>query len=219
MECSPPGSSVHEDSPGKNTRVGCHALLQGNFPAQGLNPGLLSCRWILYWVTREVSPGCRQCKCRTRLGSSLGISGGILLWTVIAADSLHLCFPLGSPGGSVVKKTWAWSLVGKIPWRRKLQSASVFLPGKSHAQNGLAGYLPWGRWELDMTEHTLMHVLPFRQHRNISSDHPLLPPTDLVRTITKKQLQSTLWTWAAMEMQLNKNNNSANDGFCSWEPV
>ena len=30
MACSPPGSSVHEDSLGKNTRVGCHALLQGN---------------------------------------------------------------------------------------------------------------------------------------------------------------------------------------------
>ena len=38
--CSPPGSSVHEDSPGKNTGVGCHALLQGIFPAQGSNPGL-----------------------------------------------------------------------------------------------------------------------------------------------------------------------------------
>ena len=29
------------DSPGKNTRVGCHFLLQGMFPTQGLNPGLL----------------------------------------------------------------------------------------------------------------------------------------------------------------------------------
>ena len=29
------------DSPGKNTGVGCHALLQGIFPAQGLNPYLL----------------------------------------------------------------------------------------------------------------------------------------------------------------------------------
>ena len=26
MNCSPPGSSVHGDSPGKNTKVGCHAL-------------------------------------------------------------------------------------------------------------------------------------------------------------------------------------------------
>ena len=28
MDCSPPGSSAHGDSPGKNTRVGCHALLR-----------------------------------------------------------------------------------------------------------------------------------------------------------------------------------------------
>ena len=27
MDCSLPGSSVHGDSPGKNTGVGCHALL------------------------------------------------------------------------------------------------------------------------------------------------------------------------------------------------
>ena len=32
MDCSLPGSSVHEDSLGKNTRAGCHALLQGIFP-------------------------------------------------------------------------------------------------------------------------------------------------------------------------------------------
>ena len=34
MNHSPPGSSVHGDSPGKNTTVGCHALLQGIFPTQ-----------------------------------------------------------------------------------------------------------------------------------------------------------------------------------------
>ena len=48
MDCSPPGSSVHEDSPGKNTGVGCHTLLQGIFPTQGLNPGLPHCSQILY---------------------------------------------------------------------------------------------------------------------------------------------------------------------------
>ena len=32
MDCIPPGSSVHGDSPGKNTGVGCHALPQGIFP-------------------------------------------------------------------------------------------------------------------------------------------------------------------------------------------
>ena len=45
-DCSPPGSSVHGDSPGKNTGVGCHFLLQGIFPTQVSNPSLLS---LLYW--------------------------------------------------------------------------------------------------------------------------------------------------------------------------
>ena len=44
MDCSPPGSSVYGDSPSKNIEVGCHALLQGIFPTQGLNPGLAHCR-------------------------------------------------------------------------------------------------------------------------------------------------------------------------------
>ena len=35
------------DSPGKNTGVGCHFLLQGIFPTQGLNPGLPHCRQTL----------------------------------------------------------------------------------------------------------------------------------------------------------------------------
>ena len=48
MDCSPPASSVHGDSPGKNTGVGCHALHQGIFPTQGLNPGLPHCRRLLY---------------------------------------------------------------------------------------------------------------------------------------------------------------------------
>ena len=55
MDCSPPGSSVHEDSPGKNTGVGCHALLRGIFPNQGSNPGLPYCRWILYQLSHQGS--------------------------------------------------------------------------------------------------------------------------------------------------------------------
>ena len=41
MGCSPPSSSVHRDSPGKNTGMGCLALLQEIFLTQGLNPSLL----------------------------------------------------------------------------------------------------------------------------------------------------------------------------------
>ena len=53
-DCSPPGSSVHEDSPGKNTGVGCHA--QGIFTTQRLNPGLPHCRQILYLLTHWEVP-------------------------------------------------------------------------------------------------------------------------------------------------------------------
>ena len=56
MDCTPLGSSVHGDSPGKNTGVGCHALLQGIFPTQELNPGLPHCRWILYHLSHQGSP-------------------------------------------------------------------------------------------------------------------------------------------------------------------
>ena len=69
---SSPGSSIHGDSSGKNTGVGCHALFQGIFPTQEQNPGLLHCKWILYhlspqggawileWVAYPFSRGCSQ---------------------------------------------------------------------------------------------------------------------------------------------------------------
>ena len=55
VNCSPPGSSVHGDSPGKNPGMGSHALLQGIFPTQGLKPGLPHCQWILDHLSHNQS--------------------------------------------------------------------------------------------------------------------------------------------------------------------
>ena len=44
------------DFAGKSTGVGCHFLLQGIFPTQGLNPGLLHCRQTLYHLSQQGSP-------------------------------------------------------------------------------------------------------------------------------------------------------------------
>ena len=55
LDSSLPGSSVRGDSPGKNTGVGCHVLLQGIFPTQVPNPGLLHCKWILYHLSHQGS--------------------------------------------------------------------------------------------------------------------------------------------------------------------
>ena len=98
MEASPPGSSAHGDSPGKNIGVSCHDLLQrifkpgmeprsptlqvdsflteppgkpknigvgslyllqGNFPAQKSNRGLLHCILAYY---RQVKSACEKNK-------------------------------------------------------------------------------------------------------------------------------------------------------------
>ena len=53
MDYSLPGSSLHGDSPDKNTAVGCHVLLQGTFPTQGSNPALPHCRQILYHLSYQ----------------------------------------------------------------------------------------------------------------------------------------------------------------------
>ena len=75
----------------------------------------------------------------------------------------------GFPGGSVVKNLSANAgrhrgcrfapQVRKIPWRRKWQPTSVFLPGKSQQRN-LEGYNPWCCKELDTREceHTCIHT-------------------------------------------------------------
>ena len=44
------------NSPGQNTRVGSHSLLQGIFLTQGSNPGLPHCRRILYQLSHKESP-------------------------------------------------------------------------------------------------------------------------------------------------------------------
>ena len=49
MDCT--GLLCSWDSPGKDTGVDCHFLLQGIFPTQGSNPGLLHCRQTLYHLS------------------------------------------------------------------------------------------------------------------------------------------------------------------------
>ena len=56
IDYSLPDSSVHGDSPGKNTGVRCHFLLQGIFLTPGSNPGLPHCRQTLYRLSHQGSP-------------------------------------------------------------------------------------------------------------------------------------------------------------------
>ena len=61
MDCSLPGFFVHEDSPGKNTGVGCHFLLQEIFLIQRSKPHLLC---LLHWqvVSLPLAPVIMWCE-------------------------------------------------------------------------------------------------------------------------------------------------------------
>ena len=52
----PCGLYSPQNSPGQNTGVGSLSFLQGIFPTQGSNPGLLHCRWVLYQLSHKGSP-------------------------------------------------------------------------------------------------------------------------------------------------------------------
>ena len=86
-DCSPPGSSVHGDSPGKNTGVGCHSLLQGICPTQGSSLHLLWCRWILYhWASWEPGMAGRVLTCLP------GVLGSVQLQDLL--QGLFVVLPL-----------------------------------------------------------------------------------------------------------------------------
>ena len=107
MECSPPGSSVHEDSPGKNTAVGFCALLKRIFLTQGLNLCLLC---LLHWQAGSlplVPPG-EPCHLYI-LAKYLKNMETYLQTKTCAYCSQQLCFYQpklrGFPGGSDGKES------------------------------------------------------------------------------------------------------------------
>ena len=101
MDCSPPGSSVHGDSSGKNTEVGCHALLQEIFPTQGSNPDLPHCRQILYHLSYQGNPSWFSVSMSSFLGSWLSYN----YCCPIAKLCPTLCDPMDcNPPGSSVQR-------------------------------------------------------------------------------------------------------------------
>ena len=123
MDCSLPGSCVHGDSPGKNTGVGCHALLQGIFPTQGSNSGLPHCRQILYHLSRQGSTRILAGEAHpfSRGSSHQGIKLGS---PALQADSLPTELPRKPSGKEPACQCRKWNRLrfnlwfGKIHWSR-----------------------------------------------------------------------------------------------------
>ena len=109
MNYRPQGSSVHGDSPGKNTGVGCHALFQRIFPTQGSNPGLPHCRQLLYHLSQQGSPrilewvadpffrGSSQLRDQTWISCTAGrfftiwATRDITKWSILKSADYNLC--------------------------------------------------------------------------------------------------------------------------------
>ena len=132
MDCSPPGSSIH-----------------GIFQARVLEWGaimfkiLISVVLYAYDISECVKCGKKEWGC-----ISHNLSRGSCK-TVGGCVCVILDFALGHPWQLTGKESTCqcrrlefdpW--VGKIPWRRKWQAASVFLPRKFHEQKSLGGYCP-----------------------------------------------------------------------------
>ena len=126
------------NSPGQNTGVGCHSLLQGIFPTQRSNPDLLHCRRILHqgsprileWVAYPFSS--KSSRPRNRTGVFCMAGRFFTNWAIREAK----------------QETWVQSLGREDP----RLSTPVLLPGKFHGQRSLAGYSPWGRKKSNMME-------------------------------------------------------------------
>ena len=105
------------DFPGKSPGVGCHFLLQGIFPTQGSNPGLLHCRQILYCLSHQRSPGEMQIKTSVRCHfTSTSIVG--VKWHLTEV-LICICLGLSHLLGIVAEKAMAphsSTLAWKIPW-------------------------------------------------------------------------------------------------------
>ena len=66
--------------------------------------------------------------------------------------------------------------VRKIPWRRKWQPTTVFLPGKAHGQRSLVCYSPWGHRVENNFVTKQQHQQNFFKKMNISPFGLLLTP-------------------------------------------
>ena len=106
------------NSPGQNTGVGSHSLLQGIFPTQELNQDLLYCRQILYQLSYQGSP--------THTLYQLQFSSfNVVLWL---SRAFLVAQKVKNP--PAMPKTWIWSLGWENPLEKGMATHSSILVWK-----------------------------------------------------------------------------------------
>ena len=106
------------NSPSQNTGVGSLSLLQGIILTQGLNPGLLHCRQILYHLSHKGSPFPNPL-------SGYLISAGCSENNKTHFPPLRLLWAQTEVGGEIGdSKFWIWRC-SKMPWKAKKRKVKV----------------------------------------------------------------------------------------------
>ena len=118
MNCSPSGSSVHGNSSGKDTEVGCHAFLQGIFPKQ--DQAWVS--WIIgkfftFWVTREAP---KSILSQWQKVSTLKNKNMAVQWARLHAPNAEGTGSILGQGTKIPHATWCsqrWKQTNKQIWK------------------------------------------------------------------------------------------------------
>ena len=87
-DCSPP-NSCPLDSPGRNTGVGSRSLLQGICRIQGLNPGHLHCRQILYHLSHQGSLSWKLRLNKEDVDKGEMYANPVCSWEIIEVSQCH----------------------------------------------------------------------------------------------------------------------------------
>ena len=174
--CSPPSSSVHGDSPSKNPRVGCSALLQGIFPTQGSNPGIPHSKLILYHLSHQGS---------TR----------ILEW-VAYPFSRGTCRPRNQSGvsciaGELPGKPFCNHIVEAIQQEKREGTDTCYISSVQLLSCIWLFVTPWTAWcqaSLSITQ--LLELTQTHVHRDteaIQPSHPLPSPSPPALNLSQNQ--------------------------------
>ena len=116
MDCKPARLLCPWDTPGKNTGVGGHSLLQGNFLTQGSNPNLLHCRQSPW------KPSISIRKLLKILKNDLQLLWILCCWLVLKAHQPWQDYKNTAPGrGKDNRKCAGFKTCSKIPWHTSHQ--------------------------------------------------------------------------------------------------
>ena len=137
-DCSPPGPFIHGILQARILEWGCHALFQGIFPIQGLNPGLSHCRQIVYRLSHQEA----QINDNNNNNNNMCVLN-CFSCVQVRCNSMDCSLP-GSSVHGILKNTWVGGcalLQGTFP----AQGSKLHLLGLLHWQVGPLPLAPCGK--------------------------------------------------------------------------